>query len=366
VKVESLLVSSGRPHEPGAPLSAPIVLTAPFRHDPADNAYSREQPTQTRAALETALGELDGGTALAFASGMAATAAVAEGQPHGAVAVVPNVAYQGSVSIFAQQQELGRMSLRSVDIADTSAVVAALDGAHLLWLETTTNPLLAVPDLPVLIDAAHDAGAVVCVDATFSTPLNVRPLDLGADVVMHSATKYLSGHSDVLMGVLTARSPERAQALLDRRALTGAIPGALESFLALRGLRTLAVRWERAQANAMELARRLDAHPQVTRVRYPGLPSDPGHERASRLFAGYGAMIGIEVAGGADDAERVCERVRLITHATSLGGVESLIERRARYAVDAEFGTPSTLLRFSVGIEHVDDLWDDLDQALSG
>jgi cystathionine gamma-synthase len=168
------------------------------------------------------------------------------------------------------------------------------------------------------------------------------------------------------MGVLTARSPELAQELLERRTLTGAIPGALESFLALRGLRTLALRWERAQANAHELAQRLERHPQVTRVRYPGLPSDPGHDRASRLFTGYGAMIGIEVAGGADAAERVCERVRLITHATSLGGVESLIERRARYAVDAGFGTPPDLLRFSVGVEHVEDLWDDLAQALSG
>jgi cystathionine gamma-synthase len=366
LRVESLLVSSGRPHDPGAPLNAPIVLTAPYRHDPEDNAYAREHPTQTLAALEEALGALDGGTALAFASGMAATAAVAEGWSRGAVAVVPHAAYSGSVSIFARQQELGRMSVRSVDIADTSAVLDALDGADLLWLEAVTNPLLTVPDLPVLIEAAHEAGAVVCVDATFSTPLNVRPLDLGADVVMHSATKYLSGHSDVLMGVLTVRSPERAQALFDRRTLTGAIPGALESYLALRGMRTLAVRWERAQANALELARRLDAHPRVTRVRHPGLPSDPGHERASRLFAGFGAMIGIEVAGGADEAEQVCERVRLITHATSLGGVESLIERRARYAVDAGFGTPANLLRFSVGIEHVEDLWDDLEQALNG
>jgi cystathionine gamma-synthase len=365
VRVESLLVSSGRPHEPGAPVNTPIVLTAPYRNDPDDNAYARERPTETGAALETALGELDGGTALTFASGMAAVAAVAEGQPDGIVAVVPHAAYSGSVSIFARQAELGRMTVRSVDTADTDAVLAALGGAGLLWLETVTNPLLDVPDLPALIEAAHSAGAEVCVDATFSTPLNLRPLDIGADVVMHSVTKYLAGHSDLLMGVLTVRSPERTQALADRRALTGAIPGALESFLALRGLRTLALRWERAQANALELARRLETHPRVGRVRYPGLPSDPGHKRASRLFAGFGAVIGIEVVGGAADAERVCERVRLITHATSLGGVESLIERRARYATDAGFGTPPSLLRLSVGIEHVEDLWDDLEHALA-
>lgn len=364
MRFESLVVSSGRPHELGAPLNAPVVLTAPYRHDGDDNPYSREQPTATRLALETALGELEGGTALAFASGMAAIAAIAEGQPAGTVAVVADAAYSGAVSIFAHEHELGRMTVRPVNTADTAAVIAALDGAGLLWLETVTNPMLAVADLPVLIDAAHAVGALVCVDATFSTPLNVRPLELGADIVMHSVTKYLSGHSDVLMGVLATRSPELARSLLERRTMTGAIPGALESFLALRGLRTLVLRFERAQANAGELAQRLAAHPRVARVRYPGLPSDPGHEVAARLFTGYGAMIGIEVEGTPEDAEQVCQRVRLINHATSLGGVESLIERRARHAVDAGFGTPPTLLRFSVGIEHVEDLWDDLVQAL--
>jgi cystathionine gamma-synthase len=365
MKLESRVVASGRPEDPGAPLNTPIVLTAPYRHGGDDNAYSRDEPTATRAALEAALGELEGGTALAFASGMAALAAVVDVQPTGSIAVVPDAAYSGAVSIFARAQELGRLTTRPVDLADTDAVIKAMDGAGLLWLETVTNPLLAVADLPALIEAAHAAGAVVGVDATFSTPVNVRPLELGADIVMHSATKYLSGHSDVLMGVLATASDELAQTLLDRRTLTGAIPGALESFLALRGLRTLALRMERAQANALELANRLAQHPKVARVRYPGLASDPGHAVASRLYPGFGAMIGIEVAGTPDDAERVCQRVRLITHATSLGGVESLIERRARYAIDAGFGTPPTLLRFSVGIEHVDDLWDDLVQALS-
>ncbi len=181
---------------------------------------------------------------------------------------------------------------------------------------------------------------------------------------MHSATKYLSGHSDLLMGVLVTRTEELGSHLRARRDLTGALPGALESFLALRGLRTLALRFERAQANALILASRLADHPRVATVRYPGLPSDRFFERATRLYDGYGAMISFEIDGSVDDAERVCESVRLITHATSLGGVESLIERRARYAVDAGFGTPPTLLRFSVGIEHVDDLWADLVQAL--
>jgi cystathionine gamma-synthase len=155
-------------------------------------------------------------------------------------------------------------------------------------------------------------------------------------------------------------------AVHDRRSLTGAVPGALECYLAVRGLRTLALRMERAQSNALELARRLVHHPRVCRVRYPGLPDDPGHERAARFHHGFGAMIAFELHGTAADAEAVCGAVRLITHATSLGGVESLIERRARHAIDASYGTPPTLLRFSVGVEHVEDLWADLDQALSG
>lgn len=365
MRVESLVVSAGRPDEPGAPLNAPIVLTAPYRHDPEDNGYSRARTTETRAALEATLGALEGGTALAFASGMAAVAAVIEGLPAGTIVVAPAAAYSGAVQLFDHEQRLGRLTVRTVDLADTDAVIAAMDGAGLVWLEAITNPLMVVPDLPALITAAHAAEATVCVDATFATPINLRPLELGADVVMHSATKFLSGHSDVLMGVLATRSDELLAHLTQRRVLTGAIPGALESYLALRGLRTLALRLERAQANAHELARRLADDPRVTRVRYPGLPSDPFHERASGLLDGYGAMLAVELDGGAEAAERVCERVRLFHHATSLGGVESLIERRARYATDAGFGTPAALLRLSVGIEHVEDLWDDLSQALT-
>ena len=346
-------------------MSTPIVLSAPFQHGPDDNYYLRQGSSDTIRAFEDAVGALEGGTALAFSSGMAAIAAVAEGQPSGAVAVVPSAGYSGCVTLFDEQQRMGRMQVRPVDITDTAAVVAALAGADLLWLESVTNPLMGVADLPALIAAAHDVGAIACVDSTLSTPLVVRPLEHGADVVMHSATKYLAGHSDLLMGVLVTRSASLGAGLTLRRDLTGAVPGALESYLALRGLRTLAVRLERAQANALDLATRLDAHPSVTRVRFPGLASDPGHELATRLHHGYGAMISFEVAGSADDAERVCRSVRLISHATSLGGVESLIERRARHAIDAAHGTPPTLLRLSVGIEHVEDLWADLAQALN-
>jgi cystathionine gamma-synthase len=361
---ESIAVAAGRPREPGGPLSTPIVLTAPYRHSADANAYARHDVSPTVAAFEDALGALEGGTAYAFASGIAALAALLDELPVGAVAVVPSAAYSGTVSIFAAQHGTGRLTVRPADVADTAAVTEALDGAALVWLETVGNPLMAVPDIPAIAAAAHAAGALLAVDATFSTPLVVRPLDLGADVVMHSVTKYLAGHSDVLMGALVVRSAALAEQLHNRRTLTGAVPGMLEAYLATRGVRTLALRMERAQANAGTLAERLAAHPRVTRVRYPGLPTDPGHAVSSRDHAGFGAMMTFEIEGAAENAERLCDAVRLITHATSLGGVESLIERRARHEIDASFGTPPTLLRFSVGIEHVEDLWADLTQAL--
>ena len=188
-------------------------------------------------------------------------------------------------------------------------------------------------------------------------------MELGADVAVHSATKFIGGHSDLMLGIATASDPERVAALRHARASLGATPGGLEAFLALRGLRTLAVRLERGQASAAVLAERLAAHPAVAAVHYPGLPSDPGHDRAARLMDGFGAMLAFEVAAGAEAAQAVAERVRVIVHATSLGGVETLIERRARYEYEA---TPEALLRLSVGVEHVEDLWADLDRARRG
>jgi cystathionine gamma-synthase len=367
LRPESVVVTAGRPDVPGGPLNTPIVPAAPYLHDPEDNRYARHDVTDTVAAFEQTLGALEGGRALAFASGIAAVAAVVEGRAAGGIAVVPDQAYSGTMTIFAEQARLGRMTLRPVDIGDTAAVVAALDGADLVWLETVTNPLMRIPDLPAIVAAAQaqPQDVLVGIDATFSTPLVARPLDLGADVVMHSATKYLSGHSDVLLGALVTRSGELADELHLRRTATGAVPGALESYLATRGMRTLALRMERAQANAAELAARLDADPRVTRVRYPGLASHPGHEIAARDHAGFGAMVCFDLDGDAYAAEHLCRATTLIRHATSLGGVESLIERRARHAGDAASGTPENLLRFSVGIEHVEDLWADLDRAMT-
>ncbi|MET3807714.1 cystathionine gamma-synthase [Nakamurella sp. UYEF19] len=369
LRQSSVVVAAGRPApEPGAPLNSGIPLSATF-HAGTDANYLRQGGSEITRAFETALGELEGGLALGFSSGMAAIAAVIEGLPTGSVIVAPRSVYSGSSMLLDEQVRLGRALVRRVDISDTAAVLKALrlvPAPALLWVETPTNPMFEVADLPVLTEAAHAVGALVAVDSTWNSPVVLRPLEHGADIVMHSATKYLAGHSDVLMGALVAKDSKVWAGLKLRRDLGGASPGALETFLTLRGMRTLAVRMDRAQANAADLARRLDAHPGVERVLYPGLPADPGHERVTRLHQGYGAMISFLVTGGAAEAEAVCDRVALITHATSLGGVESLIERRARYAVDAANGAPENLLRFSVGIEHVEDLWDDLVQALAG
>jgi len=355
VRRETELVHAGRPSE--GPLAVPVVLTAPFR----EYGYAREEGTPTWQALEAAIGALEGGESVAFASGMGAIAATLEALPVGARVVRPAAAYTMTRELLGERAAAGRIELVTADVTDTEAFLRACEGAALAWVETPTNPSVGIAEVDRICEGAHAAGAEVVVDATFATPLLQRPLELGADVVVHSATKYIGGHSDLLLGVATARDPERAAALRHARGSAGATPGALEAFLALRGLRTLGVRLERAQRNAGLLAERLAAHPAVTTVRYPGLPSDPGHERAARLMDGFGAMLAFEVDGGAEAAQAVCERVRVIVHATSLGGVETLIERRSRYPKEV---TREALVRVSVGIEDPEDLWADLERAL--
>ncbi len=314
-------------------------------------------------ALEEVLGSLEGGQALVFASGLAAIAAVLETLPVGALVVAPRDAYLGTRGLLADLAGRGRLGVRLVDIADTSATLAAIDDAALLWCESPTNPMMAIADLAALCQGARAAGVPVVVDNTFATPLLQRPLELGADVVVHSVTKFLAGHSDLVMGATVTRDPDSwGEALHRRRRLHGGIPGPVEAFLALRGVRTLDVRLERAQTNAAELARRLAGHPVVSRVRYPGLVDHPGHQLASRQMDGFGAMLSFEVDGGAPAADALCDAVRLCVHATSLGGVETLLERRQRWEGEEE--TPAGLVRVSVGIEHVEDLWSDLEAAL--
>jgi len=234
----------------------------------------------------------------------------------------------------------------------------------LLWLESPTNPCLDVAELPQLISAAKSLDILVMVDNTFATALTQRPLTMGADIVMNSVTKFLSGHSDVLMGSLSTENAEILHKLEDARQLLGSIAGPFEAWLALRGIRTFPLRFHKACENALELARRLSAHPQVARVRYPGLPTDSQHERAKKFMKTFGAVLSFEIVGSPADADRVCDSSSIISHATSLGGVESLWERRRRWPNESS-SVPENLIRLSVGCEDVDDLWADIQRALS-
>jgi cystathionine gamma-synthase len=332
-------------------------------HAGGEGAYARTDGTPTWRALEEAIGQLEGGEAVLFSSGMAAVAAVLETLPAGARVVHPTVSYLGVRRLMAGHAQAGRMETTPVDVTDADAAIAAAEEADMLWIETPTNPLVGIADLERLAGAAADLGIPSVVDNTFATPLLQRPLEAGCDVVVHSATKLIGGHSDLLLGIAVCRNAERSEALRGVRHDAGATPGGLEAWLALRGLRTLPVRLAQAQATALELARRLRDHAEVRRVHYPGLPDDPGHELANRQMDGFGTMLAFQVDGGSPRADAVCANVQLLTHATSLGGVESLIENRA--AQEGEEHLPEGLIRVSVGCEHPDDLWEDLDAALT-
>lgn len=327
-------------------MNPPIVLASTY-HAGGEVGYGR-YGNPTWEMFETAVGALEGGVATSYASGMAAEAAVLDLVPEAGTVVAGPDAYLGTLAMLARLEERGRLTVRRVDLSDRAAALAALPGADLLWVESPTNPLLRLVDLPTLMAVAELEGVTSVVDNTFATPILQRPLELGAAVVVHSATKYLSGHSDLLMGVAVVRDAELAERLVAHRSLHGAVPGSVEAWLALRGLRTLHLRVERAQASAAELATRLGRHARVSRVRYPDL----------------GAIVSIELTGDAADADRVCESTQLWVHTTSLGGVESSLERRRRWPSEST-GVPETLLRLSVGIEDVEDLWRDLDTALS-
>jgi cystathionine gamma-synthase len=312
--------------------------------------------------LEEIVGGLEGGSSVAFASGMAGIAAVFEQLPAGAKVALPDDCYQGVARLANAGQRRGRWSVSRIAVADTAAWIQACADSDLVWLESPSNPLLAVAELEQIGGAPRKRGAILGVDNTFATPLNQRPLALGADVSMQSVTKFIGGHSDLLGGVVTVRDAALLAALRQARELAGATPGTLETFLAVRGVRTLAVRLERAQRNAMVLADRLAEHPGVLIARYPGLASHPTHDAARRQLKGFGTIISFDIDGGADVADAVCARLGLIQHATSFGAVESTIERRA--SVPGQEHLPPSLLRLSVGIEAVEDLWADLDQAL--
>jgi len=344
--VATMAVAAGRPpRRPDGPTNPPIVLASTY-HAGGDVGYGR-YGNPTWEMLESAVGALEGGVATSFASGLAAVAAVLDLVPAGGTVVTSPAAYHGTLALLSRLQDSGRLKARLVDLGDTEAAGRAIAGADLCWAESPTNPLLRTVDVAGLAARAHSAGVLLAVDSTFATPVLQRPLEHGADLAVHSATKFLSGHSDVLLGVAVASDADLADRLVAHRSVHGAIPGTVEAWLALRGMRTLAVRVERAAANAAELARRLAGHPAVREVLYPG----------------SGAMVSVVLHGRADLAERVAAGTELWVHATSLGGVESSLERRRRWPSESA-DVPDTLLRLSVGIEDIDDLWADLSAAL--
>ena len=356
---ETVAIVAGRDQSPGAPINVPPTFASTYR-DGGELGYGRwGNPTWT--ALEAALGELEGGLCVSFASGLAAVASLLAPLPLGTTVTYPLNGYAGTRGLLERLAKEGRLTIRTVDVVDTDDVLGALDATDLLWLESPTNPTLGIADLRAILSAANEAGVVSVVDNTFATPLLQQPLSLGASAVVHSATKYIGGHSDLLLGAVIVADPVRRDELVAWRTIEGSIPGVMETYLGLRGLRTLPVRFARQQSTAALLADRLSGHSSVVRVRYPGLRTDPGYERASAQMSGYGAMLAFDVAD-APSADRLVGALQLIVGTTSLGGVETSIDRRGRW--DGEEAVPPGLLRVSVGLEHPEDLWSDLLQAL--
>lgn len=365
LNTSSWLIAGGRNRSTGAPLNVPLVAASNFNlssADPEGRSYSRSEGTDSTIALQELLGPLDGGEALVFSSGMAAAAAVLHRVPAGGTLVVPTDPYHGVKNIAIEGESLLNWNVVRLELDDTKAWVDHAQTADLLWLESPANPLLTVADLPAICGAKRGSNTLVAVDSTFATPLLQQPLKLGADVVMHSATKFIGGHSDLLAGSLTTNSPDLYTELESRRTITGGSIGTLESFLTLRGARTLALRLNQAQANAQELAERLQGHEEIEVVRYPGLASHPTHTVAKSFMSGFGAVMSFDPTGGGARASALCDHLNLVFHATSLGGVESTMERRA--VIAGQEAMPPALIRFSVGCEDIEDIWADISQAL--
>jgi cystathionine gamma-synthase len=346
---ETIAVVAGRPaHAGGNPLNQPITPASTFHFGEDVTVEYGRDGNPGWLALEAALGQLEGGHCVTFASGLAATTALLDELPVGTRAISQRAPYFGVANLMRERARRGLIEHEEHASLSVAGLRPTIADAGLVWMESPTNPMLDVVDLPAVIELAKRAGAIVVVDNTFATPFIQRPLAMGADVVLHSVTKLIGGHSDLVLGALVAADPASAERLRKRRHDTGAIPGTLEAYLALRGLRTLPTRLARMSASAAVLAERLATHPRIARVRYPG----------------FGSMISFETTGSGADAQRVCDSVNLIVQATSLGAVETTMERRARYPSEVAVDTPETLVRLSVGLEHVDDLWADLVQAL--
>ncbi len=355
----------------------PIYATSTYKQDGVGGLregyeYSRSG-NPTRGALEVALAALENGSrGLAFASGLAAEDALLRAvcRP-GDHVVLPGDAYGGTYRLIARVCANWGLEYTPVPLGDLDAVRAAIrPTTRVVWCETPTNPLLGIADIAALADAAHQAGALLAVDNTFASPFLQRPLDLGADVVVHSTTKYLGGHSDVVGGALVVRDTGLGDELAFHQNAMGAVAGPFDSWLVLRGVKTLGVRMERHCANAGRVVEFLNGHPAVVQVLYPGLPEHPGHEVAARQMSGFGGMVSFRLRDGEEPALEVCRRVGVFTLGESLGGVESLIEHPGRMTHASVAGSPlevpADLVRLSVGIEDADDLVADLAAALGG
>jgi cystathionine gamma-synthase len=344
VNPETWLVVAGRPRPlSGAPLNTPVVAASTYVLG-SERIYSRNEGTEGWEAFEAMLGGLEGGHAVAFSSGMAACAAVLGQLPTDAHLVLVDDCYQGVAAIADAGARVHRWQVERLPATDPRWLQRASE-ADLLWIESPSNPLLEVADLAAICAAPRRSGTRIVVDNTFATPILQRPLQLGADIVVHSATKLIGGHSDLLLGAAVTADPGELALLRDVRSRNGATPGMLECFLALRGARTLALRLRHAQSSAQQFASRLHGHAAVIRVRYPG----------------FGTVVSFELED-APAADRACRATRIIRHATSLGGVETSMERRSAHPGQEHI--PPGLIRLSVGCEHFDDLWRDLDEAL--
>jgi cystathionine gamma-synthase len=374
---ETLAIHAGQEPDPltGA-VVPPIYQVSTFKQDGVGGLrggyeYSRSA-NPTRTALEQCLAALEAGpAALAFASGMAAEDTLVRTvcQP-GDHLLIPDESYGGTYRLFARVLANWGLGHDVVPMSDLAAVRAHLAArpVKLVWTETPTNPLLSIVDIRALAQAAHEAGALLVVDNTFASPYLQQPLTLGADVVVHSTTKYLGGHSDVIGGALVLADPELAEQVAFIENATGGVPGPFDAWLTLRGIKTLAARMDRHCRNAMRVAQMLAEHPAVAEVFYPGLPTHPGHKTAQEQMRAFGGIVSFRVLAGEEAAVRTCGRTRLFTLGESLGGVESLIEHPARMThasvTGSELEVPGDLIRLSVGIEDCDDLLDDLRQAL--
>ena len=371
MRPETLAIhAGGAPDAATGAVAPPLHLATTFQHGPAGERvagyeYKREgNPTQDR--LEEALAAMEGGAAaLAFASGMAAMNALLETIPRGGEVIYPSDCYTGLRMLAGEFLPERGVRACAVDFGDLDAVRAAITpDTRLLWAETPSNPQLRVADIAALAQLAHEHGARLACDNTFATPALQNPIALGADAVMHSTTKYLGGHSDVLGGALVfARTDDWHAAVLHRRHITGGVASPFSAWLTLRGCRSLHARMAVHCANARRIAHFLAAHPAVEVVHYPGLESHPGHAIAARQMRDFGGMLSFRVRGGREATLAVAGKLRLFLNATSLGGCESLIEHRASVEGPQPFSPPN-LLRVSVGLEHVDDLLADLAQAL--